>query len=311
MTVTFADIELAANRIESYVHRTPIVTSQQLNKLVGCELFFKCENFQKAGAFKSRGAVNAVFSLEDDLLAKGVATHSSGNHGAALARAAQLRGSPAYIVVPDNAKHVKRDAIRGYGGELILSEPTLPAREAKLAEVVRNTSATIIHPYNDPRVISGQATAALELTEQVDYLDCVITPVGGGGLLAGSSIVGHRKGLAIYGAEPTGADDAYRSIKQNSLVTHHVPDTICDGLLTTLGDVNYNILQEYCTGILLASDEETIAAMRLLWTRTKMLVEPSSAITLAAVLKHAEIFRGKRVGLILTGGNVDLGDLPF
>jgi threonine dehydratase len=309
MSMSCRNVEEAATRIRPYVHETPVVTSAQINEIAGCEPFLKCENLQKAGAFKTRGAVNAVFSLDQSVLA--VATHSSGNHGAALARAAQLKGVAAHIVVPDNAKQVKVDAIRHYGGNVIKCEPTLAAREDMLALVVTETGATIVHPYDDDKIIAGQGTAALEFTSQVPGLDALVTPVGGGGLLAGSALVTSERGLSIFGAEPEGADDAYRSFHSGHLVVEHVPDTICDGLLTTLGERNFEIIRSKVEDILLVNEAEIVDAMRLLWTRTKQVIEPSSAVTLAAVLRNSERFTNSKIGLIITGGNVDLGDLPF
>lgn len=311
MTVTFDDVLKAAKRIEGRVHRTPIFTSERLNEIAGAELFFKSENLQKSGSFKARGAVNAAFSLTYEQAKKGVATHSSGNHGAALARAAELRGIPAYIVVPENAKAVKKAAIESYGGKVIECTATLQAREDTLAEVVDETGAFFVHPYDQTEIIAGQGTAALELTEQVDDLDVIITPIGGGGLLAGSTLVAEQRSIDIYGAEPAGADDAYRSFKSGERVTEHVPDTICDGLLTTVGERNFDVIRHKVRDILLATDEETVEAMKLIWSRMKVVVEPSSAVMLAALLNKRRLFKGRRVGLVLTGGNVDLEDLPF
>lgn len=311
MEPDYKSVQAAAERIEAYINHTPVITSEKLDDLAGCSLFFKCENLQKAGAFKSRGAVNSVMSLDASALAKGVATHSSGNHGAALARAAGLRNTAAYIVVPDNAKQVKQDAIRSYGGQVILCDPTLEAREAKLEEVLTETGATFVHPYDQEEIIAGQGTAMLELVQQVEDLDVVIVPVGGGGLLAGSSLVAEHEQIKIIGAEPQGADDAYRSVKSGKLVLRHTPDTICDGLLTTLGTHNFEIIREKVDSILLVSDQEIIGAMALVWTRMKLIVEPSSAVTLAVVLRNPGVFEKKRVALVLTGGNVDLTDLPF
>ncbi len=310
MPVTIKDIETAHLRIRQYVHNTSVVTSDLLDELTGCRLFFKCEHLQKAGAFKSRGAVNAVLSLSDVEASKGVATHSSGNHGAALARAARIRNIPAYVVVPGNARQAKKDAMRSYGAELIECESTLTARQEMLTRVVRDTGAAIVHPYDDDRVIAGQGTTALELFDQVVDLDAVIVPVGGGGLLAGCAIVAYPK-VHVYGAEPEMADDAHRSFNGGDLITHHVPKTICDGLQTTLGQRNFEIIQHKVTDILLVSEKEIVDAMSLLWTRLKQVVEPSSAVTLAAVIRNSNVFQGQRLGLILTGGNVDLNDLPF
>jgi threonine dehydratase len=311
MKPDYESVQAAAERIGPFINHTPVVTSENLDDIAGCSLFFKCENLQKAGAFKSRGAVNSVMSLGTSALAKGVATHSSGNHGAALARAAGLRNTAAYIVVPDNAKQVKQDAIRSYGGQVILCEPTLEAREAKLEEVLKETGATFVHPYDQEEIIAGQGTAMLELVQQVEGLDVVIVPVGGGGLLAGSSLVAEREQIKIIGAEPEGADDAFRSLRSGQLVLRHTPNTICDGLLTTVGVHNFAIILERVDQILLVSDREVIDAMSLIWTRTKLVVEASSAITLAAVLRNPAQFRHQRIGLMLTGGNVDLAALPF
>jgi threonine dehydratase len=267
---------------------------------------------QKVGAFKARGAANAVFSLSDAQAQLGVATHSSGNHGAALARAAQLRGIPAHIVVPENAKRAKTDAIAGYGGRVIRCESTLAAREATLAQVVEETGASIVHPYDDPRVIAGQGTTALEILEQTDQLDAIVMPVGGGGLLAGSSLVlKNRSSAKVYGAEPASADDAYRSFKTGTRVTEHTPKTMADGLQTTLGEQNFIIIREHVDDILLVTEDQIVAAMRLIWSRLKQVVETSSAVTLAAVINNPDLFKDQTVCLVLTGGNVDLADLPF
>jgi threonine dehydratase len=311
MKPDYESVQAAAERIGPFINHTPVMTSEHLDDLAGCSLFFKCENLQKAGAFKSRGAVNAIMQLGVSALAKGVATHSSGNHGAALARAAGLKNTPAYIVVPDNAKQVKQDAIRSYGGQVILCEPTLEAREAKLEKVLEETGATFVHPYDQEEIIAGQGTAMLELVQQVSGLDVVIVPVGGGGLLAGSSLVAEHEQITIIGAEPEGADDAYRSVETGDLVLRHTPKTLCDGLLTTLGARNFGIIREKVDSILLVTDQEIIEAMLLVWTRMKLIIEPSSAVTLAVVLRNPDLFEGRRVGLVLTGGNVDLTDLPF
>lgn len=310
ITLDADDVLAAAGRIAPWVHRTPVLTSEALDDIAGCRLFFKCENLQKAGAFKSRGACNAVFALSDDAAARGVATHSSGNHGAALARAAKLRGIPAYIVVPENANAVKKAAISSYGAEIIECESTLEARESTLDRVLERTGATMVHPYDDDFVIAGQGTATLELMADAPDLDAVITPVGGGGLLAGSALIAAGK-ARVYAAEPSGADDAYRSFRSGERVTSHVPDTICDGLLTTVGERNFAIMQRDVEDVLLADDAAIVAAMKLIWTRLKIVTEPSSAVTLAALLGHPDRFAGKRVGLVLTGGNVDLSKLPF
>ncbi len=300
------DVIDAARRIAPYVHRTPVMQSEQLDRLAGCRLFFKAEHLQKVGAFKTRGAINAVCSLAPDEAARGVATHSSGNHGAALARAARLRGIPAWIVVPSDASDVKKSVIAEWGATIIESEPGLPARERTLSGVLERTGATEIHPYDDDRIIAGQGTAALELLEQVRDIDSIVVPVGGGGLLAGSLLVST---LPVYGAEPEAADDAFRSLQTGCRVTRHEPDTVCDGLQTTLGERNFRIIRDRVEDILLVSETEILAAMKLVWTRLKQVIEPSSATTLAAVLRNPERFSGRRVGLILTGGNIS-PDIP-
>jgi len=305
------DVEEAYERIRDYVHETQLLRSQHLDALCDAEVFFKAEHLQKAGAFKTRGAVNAVMSLDALQASKGVATHSSGNHGGALARAAQLRGIPAHVVMPSNAVAVKQAAVLAYGGEVIECEPTLEAREAALREAVARTGAHFVPPYDDDRIIAGQGTAMLEVIRRQPDIDCCIVPVGGGGLLAGSAVVAAAHGIGVYGAEPEGADDAYRSFESGERVTTHVPDTIADGLLTTLGERNFELIRRHATGILLISDEEIREAMRLIWTRLKQVVEPSAAVTLAAIVRNPGIFRDKRVVAVLTGGNVDLDRLPF
>ena len=305
------DVAAAQQRIAPYIHRTPLLQSALLNDLADAELFFKCENLQKVGAFKARGACNAVLSLSDEDATKGVATHSSGNHGAALAWAAAIRDIPATIVVPRNAKQIKKDAISSYGGRIVECEPTLSARESTLAEIVTESGANFIPPYDDDRIISGQGTVALEIVDQVQNLDVAITPVGGGGLLAGCLLGFKDTGTAVFGAEPEGADDAYRSLKQGTRIASHSPTTFCDGLLTTLGEKNFDIIRDRVTDVLLVSDEAVVEAMALIWTRLKLVVEPSAAIVLAAIFRHKAQFRGRRIALVLSGGNVDLKGLPF
>lgn len=311
MSVTIDDVRQAHARIRPYVHNTPVMTSERLDELAGARLVFKCEHMQKAGAFKTRGAVNAVFGLEQEVARAGVATHSSGNHGAALARAAMMRGIPAWIIVPGNAKRVKKEAIRAYGGEIVECESTLAAREEILKRVLGETGAHFVPPYDDDRIIAGQGTAALELLEDAPDLDAVITPVGGGGLLAGSAIVGAAMDVDVFGAEPEMADDAARSFRSGQRVTHHVPQTIADGLQTTLGERNFAIIREMAADILLVSEQEIVNAMRLIWTRLKQVVEPSAAVTLAVVMRYRARFAGRRLGLILTGGNLDVEQLPL
>jgi threonine dehydratase len=307
------DIRQAHRRIEPFIHRTPVLTSATIDRMAGGEIFFKCENLQKAGAFKIRGACNAVFSLSDDEAKRGVATHSSGNHAAALALAARWRGIPAHVVMPENSPHVKKLAVAGYGAEIVFCKPTLEARERALAEVVARTGAAFIHPYNDLRVITGQGTAAIELCEQVQNLDLVVAPVGGGGLLSGTavaiSLVSPK--TAVIAAEPERADDAYRSFKSGHIVPSLDPNTIADGLRTSLGDLTFPIIQRYVKDIVLVSEEAIVDAMRCLWERMKILVEPSAAVPLGAVLSRRLDVAGRRVGLIVSGGNVDLDRLPW
>lgn len=309
----FAAIETAALRIAPHAHRTPVLRSRTLDALAGAELFFKCENLQRAGAFKFRGACNAVWSLDDAEAARGVVTHSSGNHGAALALAARTRGIPAHVVVPEGAVRSKLAAIEAYGATLHRCAPTLAAREAAAEAVRAQTGASFVHPYTDPRVIAGQGTAALELLRETGPLDALVAPVGGGGLIGGSAIAAHAlaPGLALFGAEPAGAADAFESLRSGARVTALVPDTICDGLRGLLGAINLRLLQQHAVTVITRDDAATVAAMRLIWQRLKLVVEPSSAIVLAAVLGERERFAGRRVGVILSGGNVDLDALPW
>ncbi len=310
---TFADIEAAAERIRPHAHRTPVLTSSSIDALAGARLFFKCENLQKVGAFKFRGACNAVFSLSGTEAARGVATHSSGNHAQALALAARLRGVPAFVVMPSTSREVKKAAVAGYGGRITLCEPTLAARESTLDRVVAETGATVVHPYNDPRVIAGQGTAALELLQEIPDLDLVMTPVGGGGLLSGTALAAATLSPAtkVVAAEPAGADDAFRSLREGRIVPSVDPHTICDGLLTSLGELTFRIIRELAVRIVTVGDEATVAAMRHLFERMKIVVEPSAAVTLGAIIAGALPVAGKRVGIILSGGNVDLAALPW
>jgi len=310
---SLADIRQAHERIEPFIHRTPVWTSATINRMSGGEIFFKCENFQKAGAFKIRGASNAVLSLNDDDAKRGVATHSSGNHAAALALAAQWRGIPAYVVMPETAPHVKKLAVAGYGAEILFCKPTLEARERALAEVVARTGAAFVHPYNDLRVITGQGTAAVELCEQAHGLDLVVAPVGGGGLLSGTAVAVSlvSPGTEVIAAEPERADDAYRSLKSGRIVPSLHPNTIADGLLTSLGDLTFPIIQRRVRDIVLVSEEAIVEAMRCLWERMKIVVEPSGAVPLGAVLSRRLDVKGRRVGIIVSGGNVDLDRLPW
>ena len=303
----------SAKRIQPYIHHTPVLTSRAIDEIAGAKIFFKCENLQKAGAFKSRGALNAVFSINQLDINQGVATHSSGNHAAALARAAQLKNIPAYIVMPENSSKVKVAAVKTYGGQITFCIPTLEAREEKLNEVLNETNAFEIHPYNNYAVITGQATAALELIEDISDLDTIIAPVGGGGLLSGTALSAHyfSPSIKVIAAEPSGADDAYQSFYQKKFIPSVNPDTIADGLRTSLGSLTFPIIQRLVSDILTVNDQDTIEAMKLVWERMKIIIEPSSAVALAIVLKHKQRFDGQRIGIIISGGNVDLMHLPW
>lgn len=309
----FEQIQQAAARIGPYAVLTPVLRNAALNALTGVDLYFKCENLQRGGAFKFRGACNAVWSMDDALAAHGVVTHSSGNHGNALALAAATRGIPAHVVVPDGAVRTKVEAIARAGAILHRCEATQAAREAKAEEVRRATGAEMVHPFADTRVTAGQGTTVLELLQQSGGLDAVIAPIGGGGLIAGTAIAAHgaSPSLEVHGAEPTGADDAARSLAQGHRVGPFEPHTICDGLRTLIGETNFEALRLHRVQVTTVTDEDVIAAMKLLWNELKIVVEPSSATVMAAVLKRPERFHGKRVGLILTGGNVDLDALPW
>ncbi len=305
--ITKESISEAHERIKPYIEQTPVLTSQSLNEIAGCELFFKCENFQKVGAFKSRGAMNAALSLTEEERKKGLATHSSGNHAQALARAAKILNTKSYIVMPRTAPEIKKRGVRGYGGEIFECEPTLQARESTLAEVIKKTGAVEIHPFNNYKVIEGQATCAKELFEQTDTLDIVLAPVGGGGLLSGTALAAKyfSPSTAVIAGEPAGSDDAYRSM-QSGKIEPAQSNTIADGLLTTLGDKTFPIIYKNVKEVITVTDEEIIVAMRLIWERLKIIIETSCAVPFAAVLKHKEKFKGKKVGIILSGGNVDL-----
>jgi len=311
--LVFQDVLAAHSRIRSLVHWTPVLTCGSLDRIAACEIHFKCENLQKVGAFKIRGATNAVLSLTEAEAARGVATHSSGNHAAALAQAAAWRDIPAYVVMPENSPRVKVAAVRGYGAEITFCAATLPAREEGLTNVVAATGATVIHPYNDPHVIAGQGTAALELCEDVPGLDAVLAPVGGGGLVGGTSIAvgGARPEARVYACEPATADDALRSFRAGRIIPVGETNTIADGLRTSLGSMTFPLLRDNVTDVLTVSEEDIIKAMRLVWERMKILVEPSSAVPLAALLANPDIFAGLRVGIIISGGNVDLDRLPW
>jgi threonine dehydratase len=310
---TLADIQATYKEIKPLIHRTPVLTSNTLDRMSGADLFFKCENFQKIGAFKMRGAASAAMRLSGEERSRGLATHSSGNHGQAVARAAQLLGIPAYIVMPENAPQVKRQAAQSYGAKIISCAPTQAARESTLEKVVAETGATFIHPFNDYNVIAGQATAALELMEDISGLDVVMAPVGGGGLMSGTALMAKylSDNVTPIGAEPQMVDDAYRSLQAGKIMGNETTNTVADGLRTTLGEKTFEILSKELEEIITVEEEEIIQAMRLVWERMKIIVEASCVVPLAAVLKNKERFQNKRIGIILTGGNVDLGNLPF
>jgi threonine dehydratase len=313
MPPTLDDIRAAAKRIKPYIHRTPVLTNESLNEKVGAKVFLKCENFQKVGAFKFRGACNAVFSLSDEEAARGVSTHSSGNHAQALALAARLRGIPAYIVMPNNAPAVKKAAGAGYGGIITFCEPTLAAREATLAQIVQETGSEVVHPYNDERVITGQGTAVLELLEEVPELDVIISPVGGGGLLSGTSIAATeiKKGIRVIAGEPEMANDAFLSLQAGEIILSIKPKTIADGLLTSLGNKTFPIIQERVEQIVTVSEQGIVDSMKFIWERAKIIIEPSSAVAVGVLWERKIDLNGLNVGVILSGGNVDLEKLPW
>ncbi len=310
---TFDELKSSLQRIRSYVHKTPVLSSQLINKITGAELYFKCENFQKVGAFKFRGAINAILQLSESDRANGVATHSSGNHAQALALAAKMNNVQAYIVMPTSAPKVKSDAVGDYGAEIIWCEPNLESRETTLAEVIERTGATLVHPYDNHQVICGQSTAVQELLEINHNLDIIITPVGGGGLLSGTSLAVKYQypEIKVIAAEPEGASDAYQSFKGGSLMPSINPNTIADGLLTSLSERTFNIIRRNVDEIFTATDKEILIAMHLIWERMKIIVEPSSAVALAIVMNNKEYFAGKRVAIIISGGNVDLKKFGF
>ncbi len=313
MTPTLDDIHHAADRIRPYVHHTPVLKSESIDKLLKARIYFKCENFQKAGAFKSRGACNAVFSLTDEEVKNGVCTHSSGNHAQALSRAARLRGCKAFIVMPDNSSKVKIDAVNNYGGRIFFCKPNLKSREETLSEVQKKMGAVEIHPYNDYRIITAQGTAAMEFLEEIPEPDIMLVPVGGGGLLSGTALATRYLSpkTKVIAAEPAGADDAYRSFYEKRFIPSTDPDTIADGLLTSLGSLTYPIILQYVDQIIRVSEGSIMNAMMLVWERMKIIIEPSSAVPLAAIMENTAKFSGKRIGLIISGGNVDLRKLPW
>ena len=313
MIPTYDDMLAAHDRIRPHIRQTPVRTSDYLNDLSGAELFFKCENFQEPGAFKVRGATNAVFGLTEDQARKGVATHSSGNHASCLSYAAMLRGIPCNVVMPRTAPQAKKDTVRRYGGVITECEPSTSSREATFAEVQAATGGDFVHPYNDPRVIAGQGTCSREFIEQTGGLDMVVAPIGGGGMISGtcltlSTLAPETKVIA---AEPDQADDAYRSFKAGHIIADDAPKTIADGLLVPLKDLTWHFVSTHVSEIYTASEEEIVDAMKLTWKHLRVVMEPSSAVPLAVVLKNRDAFRGKRVGIIITGGNVDLDKLPW
>ncbi len=307
------DVHQARERIAPYVHVTPVMTSRSLDELSGASLFFKCENLQKAGAFKVRGASNAVFGLDEVTAKSGVATHSSGNHALSLSYAAGRRGIPCNVVMPRTAPDAKKDAVRGYGGKITECEPSTSSRESVFAQVQQATGAEFVHPYNDPRIIAGQATCSLEMLDQVSGLDAVIAPIGGGGMVSGTclTLASVRPQVGIYAAEPEQADDARRSFLAGKIIADDAPETVADGLKVPLKDLTWHFVSNFVTDILTASEQEIIDAMKLMWKKMKLVIEPSSAVPLAVILKNRDVFAGRRVGVIITGGNVDLDRLPW
>jgi threonine dehydratase len=307
------DILNASSRVSPFVHITPVLTSTLLNEITNTNVYFKCENFQKMGAFKMRGAINAILQLDDKVRNKGVLTHSSGNFAQALSLAAKSLDIPAYIVMPSNSPAVKKEAVKGYGGIITESEPTIEARESLAKQIAAQTGATFIHPSNDTNVILGQGTAAMELLKNHPDLDYIFTPVGGGGLIAGTALAVHYfgKNCRTIGGEPANADDAYRSLQSGKIEHNNNVQTIADGLRTHLGDKNFPIIKKLVSEIIRVEESEIVDAMKLIWQRLKIVVEPSSAVPFAALLKEKERFSNKKVGIILSGGNVDLSDLPF
>ena len=311
--VTLKDIAVAHDRIRPFIHRTSVLTNKSLDDLSGASLFFKCENFQKAGSFKIRGATNTVERLSQDEMDRGVATTSSGNHGAALSMAVTRRGGKTKVVMPTNTPKIKVNNVERNGGEVIWCEPDQLSRERVLHELVDETGATVVHPYNDERIVAGQGTATKELLEDNPDLDMIISPVSGGGLLSGTLLAakGINPDIKIYGAEPSEADDAYRSLEKGEIVANKTIDTICDGLRAQIGTITFPIIQAHVDGIITVSESEIIDAMKMVWERMKIIAEPSSVITLGALLSHKELFQNKKVGMLLSGGNVDLNQLPW
>ena len=310
---TIYQIEEAHQRIKPFIHRTMVLTNQSLDKLTGAKLFFKCENFQKTGSFKIRGAINTVLQLSKKDIYKGIATASSGNHGAALSKAVSIRGGTTKVVMPKNTPKIKVDNVRRNGGEIFWCDPVQASRDIELNKILNDTGSILIHPYNDERIITGQATAAKELLEDCPDLEVVISPVSGGGLLAGSLsyLKGINPEIIVYGAEPKEADDTYRSLSMGRIQDNKTTNTICDGLRAQVGTITFPIIKKYVNGIIILSEKEIIDAMRMVWERLKIIIEPSCSITLAAILKRKDLFQDKRVGLILSGGNVDFSKMPW
>ena len=311
--VTLKDIEAAHERIRPHIHRTPVFTNNSLNELSGAELYFKCDNFQKAGSFKIRGATNTVEQLTIEELSRGVATTSSGNHGAALSMAVTRRGGKTKVVMPNNTPEIKVNNVKRNGGEVVWCEPEQESRESVLKELIEETGAVVVHPYNDERIMAGQGTCAKELLEDHPELDVIISPVCGGGLLSGTLLSSKalKDEIQVFGAEPAEADDAYRSLKLGKIVPNETINTICDGLRAQIGGLTFPVISDLVDDIITVTEEEIIDSMRMIWERLKMIVEPSSSITLGAVLKNKDKFNGKKVGLIISGGNVDLDHLPW
>ena len=311
--VTLKDIEAAHERIRPHIHRTPVFTNNSLNELSGAELYFKCDNFQKAGSFKIRGATNTVEQLTIEELSRGVATTSSGNHGAALSMAVTRRGGKTKVVMPNNTPEIKVNNVKRNGGEVVWCEPEQESRESVLKELIEETGAVVVHPYNDERIMAGQGTCAKELLEDHPELDVIVSPVSGGGLLSGTLLSSKalNTDIQVFGAEPAEADDAYRSLKLGKIVPNETINTICDGLRAQIGGLTFPVISDLVDDIITVTEEEIIDSMRMIWERLKMIVEPSSSITLGAVLKNKDKFNGKKVGLIISGGNVDLDHLPW
>ena len=316
-TITFMlnlkDIELAHERIQPYVHRTPILTNTSFNELTGANLFFKCENFQKAGSFKIRGAANAVVLLTESEFKRGVVTTSSGNHGAALSMAVTRRGGTTKVVMPHNTPKIKVDNVKRNGGEVIWCEPDQKSREAVLKKLVDKTGATVVHPYNDERIMAGQGTCVKEMLEAIPTLDAIISPVSGGGLISGTLVAAKsmKKSIKVYGAEPEEADDACQSLKQGKIIPNITTNTICDGLRAEIGSKTFPVIQKFIDGIIPISEKEVVDSLKMIWERMKIIVEPSCSVSLALVLKNKALFKDQKVGLILSGGNVDLNHLPW